>query len=518
MGCRVMNHSNSSLRSIRDNMLGEILGFIINFIRRRRLIGRVRRRVEDIEHGNEIQKAVGEYQDAPIGLGNVVVSGNNNSIRNRVACAMAHNAYEHGRPVIVLHCGNKDLEEMLDTAFSGESGFHCVNTRNPIYDPFDGLPKEEISQLVLNSSGTSNKVDRSGGVYINGLTDYLTTRGRRTLTRTYIECPHDQIFNRVKQEQAAGHISAEDATYIVSQLTQGKMEQGAVEQYFRNLNLQASCILASKSNVDRATSIKKTIAEKDVIIIDLISASNNLLISVVLQELRNAMAEGREYTLVLDSIPVDSSESLGQLLRNYSNACNFVYSSSDVYAETQSTEALFNTIMARANNVFVMQHNSAETNRRFSENFGHYRKIEITRTFTTGDSYGRYTQILPGQNINEILNPQPVDRPRVEEQEIASLGVNDVYIRRDRINEIARVRCIDGSVTATYPEPQRKHVLRTRVRRINWLVFWLLFVFCYPAAFIYSFVMSGWRGKIVSGIFLALFVMYLVSMISLMGR
>ena len=146
-----MNHSNSSLRSIRDNMLGEILGFIINFIRRRRLIGRVRRRVEDIEHGNEIQKAVGEYQDAPIeafvpqnGLGNVVVSGNNNSIRNRVACAMAHNAYEHGRPVIVLHCGNKDLEEMLDTAFSGESGFHCVNTRNPIYDPFDGLPKEEI--------------------------------------------------------------------------------------------------------------------------------------------------------------------------------------------------------------------------------------------------------------------------------------------------------------------------------------------------------------------------------------
>ena len=179
---------------------------------------------------------------------------------------------------------------------------------------------------------------------------------------------------------------------------------------------------------------QQTISEKDVIIIDLISASNNLLISVVFQELRNAMAEGREYTLVLDSIPVDSSESLGQLLRNYSNACNFVYSSSDVYAETQSTEALFNTIMARANNVFVMQHNSAETNRRFSENFGHYRKIEITRTFTTGDSYGRYTQILPGQNINEILNPQPVDRPRVEEQEIASLGVNDVYIRRDRIN------------------------------------------------------------------------------------
>lgn len=501
-------------------MLGEIFGFIINFIRRRRLIGRLRRQVEDIEHNNELLKGVGEYQDAPIeafvpstGLGNVVVSGNNNSIRNRVACSMAHNAYEYGRPVIVLHCGNRDLEEMLDNVFFSEAGYHCVNTRNPIYDPFDGLPKEEISQLVLNSSGTAYKVDRSGGVYINGLTDYLTTRGRRTLTRTYIECPHDQIFNRVKQEQSAGHVSAEDATYIISQLTQGKTEQGAVEQYFRNLNLQASCILASKSNVDKAISIKKNIAAKEVIVIDLISASNNLLISVVFQELRNAMAEGQEYTLILDSIPVDSSESLGQLLRNYSNSCNFVYSSNDVYAETQSTEALFNTIMARANNVFVMQHNAAETNRRFSENFGHYRKTEITRTMATGDSYGRYTQILPGQSVNEILNPQLVDRPRVEEQEIATLGMNDVFIRRDRVNEIAKVRCVDGNAGTTYDEPQRKHVLRQRVRRINWLVFWLLFVFCYPAAFIYSFIMTGWRGKIVSVIFLLLFVAYIISMI-----
>ena len=498
-------------------MLGEILGFIINFIRRRRLIGRLRRQVEDIEHNNEIQRGVGEYQDSPIeafvpsnGLGNVVVSGNNNSIRNRVSCAMAHNAHEFGRPVIVLHCGNRELEEMLDTAFSGESGFHCVNTRNPIYDPFDGLPKEEISQLVLNSSGTSNRVERSGGVYINGLTDYLTTRGRRTLTRTYIECPHDQIFNRVKQEQAAGRISAEDTTYIISQLTQGKMEQGAVEQYFRNLNLQASCILASKSNVDRATSVKKAIVEKEVIIIDLISASNNLLISVVFQELRNAMAEGREYTLVLDSIPVDSSESLGQLLRNYSNSCNFVYSSNDVYAETQSTEALFNTIMARANNVFVMQHNSAETNRRFSENFGHYRKTEITRTMATGDSYGRYTQILPGQSVNEILNPQFVDRPRVEEQEIATLGINDVFVRRDRVNEIAKVRCLEGNASSSYEEPQRKHALRSRVRRINWFVFWLLFVCCCPAAFVYSFIMSGWRGKIVSLFFFVVVCVYIV--------
>ncbi len=500
-------------------MLGEIFGFIINFFRRRIVNGRLRRRVDEIELNNERQKAVVRYQNSPVeafvprnGLGNIVVSGNNNSIRNRISCAMAYNAYQHGRPVIVLHCGNHELVELFETTFSSEDGLRCVNTRNPIYDPFVDLPKEEISQIVLNSSGTTNKVDRSGGIYINGLTDYLTTRGLRTLTRTYIECPHDQIFNRVNQRQAEGRISVEDAKYIISQLTQGKMEQGAVEQYFRNLNLQASCILASKSNIDKVTNIKKTIANKEVLVLDLISASNNLLISVVLQELRNAMAEGKEYTLVLDSIPVDASESLGQLVRNYSNSCNFVFSSNDVYAETQSTEALFNTVMARANHVFVMQHNSAETNRRFSENFGHYRKIEINRTFATGDTYARYPQILPGQSINEILNPQPVDRPRVEEQEIATLGLNEVLIRRDRINEIVRVTCENGTATSTYEEPRRSHSQRTRVRRINWGIFWLLFVFCYPAAFIYAFVMSGWRGKIVSAIFLLLFVVYVVAM------
>lgn len=500
-----------------------IIRFIIGFFRRIINRNRTRRQIRDIEVHNERARNVSVYHSSPIEAfvvrnrrGNILVSGNNRSIRNRILCVSAYNSCLRKKPVVILHCGNSELESMIAAAYSGETEPYIINTGNPIYDPFVDLAKEDISQLVISSSGNANKIERIGGTYINGLTDYLLARGRRPIARSYIKCPHDEILTRVMAHRTSGVISEKDATHINTEIMQGKTEQGNVEQYFRVLSTQASCILAQKA--DHAISIRKAIEEDETIMIDLVAASNNLLVNVFLQEIRDAMSRGKEFLLVLDSVPIDASESLGQLIRNYSSSCNFVYSSADAYSDTQSTANVFETMLAKANAVFVMQHNSAQTNKKFSEYFGEYQRIEVNTTYASGDTYATYGQVLPGSSNSDIISTQRVNKPRVEERDIATLSYDELYIKRDANNEIIQVRSTEGTATGRYPEPRKNSRSIARAGRgVNWLVFILLLIFIPPAAFIYTFIVCGRTGKIISAILLFIMIVAIVAQIVLMN-
>lgn len=496
-----------------------IIRFIIGFFRRIINRNRNRRQIRDIEVHNERARNVSVYHSSPIEAfvvrnrrGNILVSGNNRSIRNRILCVASFNSCLRKKPVVILHCGNSELESMIATAYSGETTPYIINMGNPIYDPFVDLAKEDISQLVISSSGNANKIERIGGTYINGLTDYLLSRGRRPIARSYIKCPHDEILTRVMAHRNSGEISEADATHINTEIMQGKTEQGNVEQYFRVLSTQASCILAQKA--DRAISIRKAIEEDETIMIDLVAASNNLLVNVLLQEIRDAMSRGKEFLLVLDSIPVDASESLGQLIRNYASSCNFVYSSADAYSDTQSTANVFETMLAKANTVFVMQHNSAQTNKKFSEYFGEYQRIEVNTTYASGDTYATYGQVLPGSSNSDIISTQRVNKPRVEERDIAALSYDELYIKRDANNEIIQVRSTEGTATGRYSEPRKNSRSIARARRgVNWLIFIFLLIFIPPAAFIYTLIVCGRTGKIISAIFIVFIIAMVITQI-----
>lgn len=496
-----------------------MLGLIFGWIRRMFERSRIRRQIRNINRQNEVNKNVIEYYDAPVEayvskerIENIIVSGNNKDIRDRVSCAATYNAYKLGNPVIVLHCGNEQLEHMLEDAFSSENGLHIVNETHKLYDPFLDLDKHQIAQLVLSSANDSCKIQHNGGIYIKGLTDYLLARSHMPCASSYIRCPHDDMWRRIQEHVRNDDISSDVAEEINDQITKGQVERGNVEQYFRVLNSQASCILADKNTVrgTDAISIRRAINKNAVIAIDVVSSSSDLLLNVLLQEMKDAMSNGKRFVFVLDSIPVDSSESLGKLLRNFSSKCKFVYSSRDAYSDTVGTENLFDTLLGKANSVFVAQHDSADTSEKFSGYFGKYQKIEINNTITSGDSYATYDQILPGSSTANIYSMQRVDRPRVEEREITGLGANKLFIKKERRSEVISVRCSNGSPVETYSEPRRKPLNTPSVRSFNWGVFIPLLVFFFPAAFVYGFFTTGRRGKIVFGTLFLAFIAFVV--------
>ena len=496
-------------------MLGLIFGWIRRIIER----SRIRRQIRNINRQNEVNKNVIEYHDAPVEtyiskeqIENIIVSGNNKDIRDRVCCAATYNSFKIGNPVIVLHCGNEQLERMLEEAFSSENGLHIVNETHKFYDPFLDLDKHQIAQLVLSSANDNCKIQHNGGIYIKGLTDYLLARAQTPCASSYIRCPHDDMWRRIQEHVRNDVISSEVAEGINDQITKGQVERGNVEQYFRVLNSQASCILADKNtiNSNNAISIRRAINSNAVLAIDIVSSSSDLLLNVLLQEMKDAMSNGKRFTFVLDSIPVDSSESLGKLLRNFSSKCKFVYSSRDAYAETASTENLFDTLLGKANTVLVSQHDSADTSEKFFGYFGKYQKIEINNTITSGDSYATYDQILPGSSSANIYSMQRVDRPRVEESEITGLGLNKLFIKKERRSEVISVRSSNGNAIESYSEPRRKALNIPSARTFNWGLFIVLFIFFFPAALIYGFFASGRRGKIIFGILFLAFIAFVI--------
>lgn len=504
-----------------------MLGLIIGWIRRRIANARLRRLQRSIERQNAVNKNVIEYFDAPVEAyvsktvtENIVVSGNNKDIRDRVCCAATYNAYKIGTPVVVLHCGNTQLENLLAQAFSLENGLHMINESNKLYDPFLDLDKDQISELVLNSATESYKVNHNGGIYIKGLTDYLLARAQIPCARSYIRCPHDSMWERIQEHERNGILQSDVAREINDELTRGQVERGNVEQYFRALNRQASCILADKDTIcNGAINIRNAINANQVIVIDIVSSSCDLLINLLVQEMKDSMSAGKNFTFVLDSVPVDSSEALGKLLRNFSSKSKFVYSSRDVYAETASTENLFDTLLGKANTVFITQHDSAETGEKISEYLGKYQKTEVNNTLTSGDTYAAYNQILPGYSNGSVVTQQRIDRPRVEESEITGLGYNRLFIKKEQRSEVISVRSSGGTARETYSEPRRKPFQTTSRGTFSWWIFIILFVLCFPISFIYGFFASGRRGgKIVFGILFLLSVIWIVVMAAVTSK
>lgn len=119
-------------------------------------------------------------------------------------------------------------------------------------------------------------------------------------------------------------------------------------------------------------------------------------------------------------------------------------------------------------------------------------------------------------NINDLI--QRVDRPRVEESEITGLPYNTLFIKKERHSEIIKAHCIDGNARESYAEPRRRSIRATSYRRFSWLIFILLLILVPPAAFIYSLIVCGRTGKIISGILLVLMVATITTQIVLITQ
>lgn len=393
-----------------------------------------------IQETNEINRGITNYDTSDIepfvgdseSIQNIVVSGLNRDIRNRSIVAVLANAYDHGFHTVVLHNGNQQLEQRVLSMF-GTGNAVVINANYPLYDPVFGLSDSEISRMIIQTAPKGYEIAAVGKYYIEGMIGFLRSKGKAPCTVSCMSCPHLTLLDNVSDAETKGKITSDEAKRITSQLVQGGTERANVENYFSALKDQAYPLIAKKTNLNDAMTLRDAVKQYPVSVFDIMSDSNTLLINVLAYEMSLLVASGKKILLVVDGIQLSSNEKLQTLMLNSGGNTPSVLSEDDIYASLGGNENIFFSLAGKAMITVLCKHSSAYSCQKWSDVIGSYDKQEVSTSFSRNSGYASGYNFGNSQTANVAIKRENIVKP----EEINGMQSNEVYVINRNIGEIA---------------------------------------------------------------------------------
>ena len=390
-----------------------------------------RKTLRKIQEANEINQGIIRYRPSQIEaffedavpVETMVFSAGMNAVRVRAMLRAIECACNQGYMVLVLHCRNIELEQGLSGYF-GANNICLINGNNPIYDPFVGASNAEIARLVMSSVPQNIRINPAGRYYLNGISDYIRSNNKSPRCYMFIRCPHMTLIDRVNDAETQGRISSNDARLIISQIMQGEIERGGIENFFHELSLQGSAVLADKTNAAYATSLLEAANNNQVVSVDVQSGSNALLINLLVNETEAVISRGSKMLIVSDSIRVGASEVLFNYIKRCGGRNGAIISSDDVFAEFGGLDNDFFAFAGKCSKLIISKHSSAYSCQKISDAIGSYDKQEISSSYSRNISYFGRWGVGSGQIENISIKRENIVKP----EEIQRLNNAEVYI------------------------------------------------------------------------------------------
>lgn len=392
-----------------------------------------------IQETNEINRGITNYDTSDIepfmgeseSIQNIIVSGLNRDIRNRSIVAVLANAYDQGFHTVVLHNSNKQLEQRILSMF-GTGNAVVMNSDYPSYDPIIGLSDSEISRMIIQTAPKGYEIAAAGKYYIEGMIGFLRSKGKDPCTVSCMSCPHLTLLDNVSDAETKGKITSDEAKRITSQLVQGGTERANVENYFSMLKDQAFPLIAKKTNINDAMTMRDAVKKFPVSVFDIISDSNTLLINVLAYEMSLLVASGRKILLVVDGIQLSSNERLQTLMLNSGGKAPSVLSEDDIYASLGGNENIFFSLAGKAMITVLCKHSSAYSCQKWSDVIGSYDKQEVSTSFSRNSGYASGYNFGNSQTANVAIKRENIVKP----EEISGMQPNEVYVINRNIGEL----------------------------------------------------------------------------------
>lgn len=395
--------------------------------------------LRNISIQNENNRGIKKYRPSAIEaffsptepLGNVLISGGTQELRNRAVIGALNCALNNSIGVVVLHVGNKMLESIIEQRYQNSVVF---NYQNAIYEPLIGLSNDEIIRIIQNSATKLCEINSGGRYYIDGVTDFIRSKNISPYCEMYMTCPHLELIDRVDDAEYKGHISSALAQRIKTSLVQGQAQRSDVENYFNLLRHQAQGLLSNRYNLSLATSLRSVVKRNGIAVVDVGSNTNDLLINLLICDLMGAANSGRRFAIVVDGLTITSSERLEQCIKNSGNTIYTVFSSEDVYAALNADDNLFASLVGKSLKTIIYKHTSGLTCGKWAETIGYYEKKEVTDTYTSGSNYQSMFTIIPGKVNTNTMNINLKREYVVRPEEISHMSKDEAYII-DSVND-----------------------------------------------------------------------------------
>ena len=361
-------------------------------------------------------------------IDSLIVSGGDNKERVCSLITFVHKAQEEEIPVLVLHNGNRELENMITKhsichEFISNKGFY--------YDVFRGLPVDDMAYLLYETMPKDVASPAAESLLRALLEVLLITDGKITINNlsSYKLISLKTDIDTMKNN---GSLNIDDYNEINQYYMAGSSSSDAVRIFLNRLNRQAEAVFGKVHS--RRSNMKSILNQKGVIAIDVGSSGNELLLSLVINHLLLLQSQGREFALVFDDIPIAKHEKICDLIRSHHFAiCSQDFVSS-LSGGTRQSEDLFSEITGNINMLVLFRHASGPTCQKWSDYLGKYHKIRIRYNISQSNAYMNSSETR-GLYVDET------EEPRIRPDTLSRLG-----------NGIACIHSIDGILIAQVKE------------------------------------------------------------------
>jgi hypothetical protein len=396
---------------------------------------RNRRMVKQVEQANQMNRGVTEYLPSPLEnlydsgkpIVNMVISGGNAGLRAKGLMLQALCAAIQDLPVIVLHESNTLLEETACSLLGNSGRLTLINPAQPAYEPFLGLRDQEIGKLVYQSIPASYGIKPIARDYIEAMAAYLRVKVGEPYLAMFLKCPHRDLFAIVNKAEQTGKLSAAEGNKIRSLLASGQSERAGIETWFDALQAEINPILARSAKIPERVSPVTAVLQQRVLLLDIVSQSNENLLHLIVQQVQRIMAAGGAMMLAIDGISLRQHDALRHLVLRKADKCKTLVSNEDVYAALGGEDKEFATLLGNSDKTLLFRQSSALTCARWSEAFGQYEKQEVSTSHGKSSTQTGLFTLFPQQGANESVNVAPKRDFIIRPEEIQRMQPKEVY-------------------------------------------------------------------------------------------
>lgn len=403
------------------------------------------------EHRNQLRRGVTEYKPSELGgffpaeeiADQMVVSGGSDKLRAETIEAYTELALYRQTPVIILHNGDHVLEQYMMTMLGSTGLLGVVNAMNPKYEPFVGKDGRTIAQMIAETAPKDMELKGNVRTYLEGMCLFLKSRKTMPTYQMLSTCPHGQMLLKVDEAVMQGKLSAPQGQEIKMRLIAGQNEYYKVENFFYDLESQIDPILwrYHKGIQDKPINIANTLKHRGVLMIDIGTSANQMLLNLLIAELRTAMRQGQEVVCVLAGIDVSDNEYLKRMIEQSSGKCRIALVNRDVYAACNADEQLFNLVIGKSMKNIIYSHSSNVSATKWAEGIGSYDKEETSYSYSQGKSRAP-TQFFSSTNSSQSMSISMKREYIVKPEEILRMQEREAYIYTKVNNELAHTMLV----------------------------------------------------------------------------
>lgn len=401
----------------------------------------------DTDRANAANRRVIEYQPCSVdaffepnrGVYNAVISGGENRMRVNAMVAQAICAMKNNFPVVILHQGNRELENQMRSTFFGNGKYIEVSSRTPCFEPFFSLNELEIANQILETAPKEYDIRSSARYYIEGVSGYLNKSGKHLSFNLFSTCPHALLFDKVEDLRLQGRITDAEEQEIKSKLMMGQSENYKLDTYMASLKMEMSSLMYVPRNGQHPTNIISALNDQVVFCIDVTSATNKLLLNTLIFQLKLALTKGLRYTLLVDAIPLNANEAYANYLKTPTDRICTMISSDDFYSMMGGDERAFSTLIGNSQITVVMSHNSGNSTTKWAEVFGQYDKYETSYSRSKGTSRRTPFSLFASPHQSSSVSISERREYVVKPEAIMRMGYGEAYVLTAARGELAHL-------------------------------------------------------------------------------